>query len=24
MVVMTSITTMANGGGCWYCYEGVK
>jgi hypothetical protein len=24
MVVMTSMTTMANGGGCWYCYEGVK
>jgi hypothetical protein len=24
MVVMTSITTMANGGGCWYCYDGVK
>jgi hypothetical protein len=24
MVVMTSMTTMANGGGCWYCYDGVK
>lgn len=24
MAVTTSMTTMANDGGCWYCYDGVR